>query len=559
MATSVKHSGFKRLIDRDETLAILVNGAEVIAYQADSEGAYARQQIGTNVSGYESSTYVIDGYGVSLATGYDASGSNRNSAFDVLADTGSTDLTGDTYLGAIRGRSIIGTTQTNATINGVNGIVDVGTSVDFQGNLWGGQFVLDFYGTTTFGSGAACFGGGIGVAVWNEGTTTLGGGAVLAGIDLYQVSGAPTIGTGAIDTAINIRASAAAAVWKYGIYAKTASVGKFIQLGILSSTSQTGHHLSATYPVAVDFLMDDNNTTLTNEVYIGTRNRIMLFKDASGVSIFGTRGQLKMANGVDFTTGVFAANQGYLELVGDTTANAGAKVWGYDACIEVITSKTLTIASGAYCAGIHAELTGAGSVSNSGILAGVYVDSSAATAVWPYGMYVANATIGYYCNLSAIGATGRMAQFYGTSAAPNFGDGYGAVEVDLTTSGTIAGHTAALSAWVNIPSGTTGAGNIIAAQSNGIYEVNTVTMSACELIFGLRMSAVLGDTTGWATLAPFSINTSNQAITAIFDIASGPAIGYQAGTPSSSANGTIPFAVDNGGTILYIHTYPDRN
>jgi hypothetical protein len=207
LATSIKHSGFKRLIDRTPTLAILVDGQEVVAFTKDSAGSYARQQIGTNLSGKESSTYVVDGYGVSLATGYGASSVNRNSAFDVLADTGSTDLTGDTYIGAIRGRTIIGTTQTNASINGINGIVDVGNGIDFQGNLWGGQLVLDFYGDTTLGSGASCYGGGIGVGVWNEGTTTLGAGAVLAGIDLYEIGAVGAFGSGSINPAINIRGS----------------------------------------------------------------------------------------------------------------------------------------------------------------------------------------------------------------------------------------------------------------------------------------------------------------------------------------------------------------
>jgi hypothetical protein len=173
-----------------------------------------------NLSGKESSTYVIDGYGVSLATGYGASSVNRNSAFDVLADTGSTDLTGDTYLGAVRGRTIIGTTQTNASINGINGIVDVGNGVDFQGNLWGGQLVLDFYGDSTVGSGASCFAGGIGVGVWNEGTTTLGAGAVLAGIDLYEIGAVGAYGSNSRNPAINIRGN-----WSQAMYAAIAATG----------------------------------------------------------------------------------------------------------------------------------------------------------------------------------------------------------------------------------------------------------------------------------------------------------------------------------------------
>ncbi len=147
-----------------------------------------------------------------------------------------------------------------------------------------------------------------------------------------------------------------------------------------------------------------------------------------------------------------------------------------------------------------------------------------------------------------------------TLDAANLGDGYGAVEVDLTLTGVSAGHNAALSAWLNLPSGTASAGNYLCAQTNGIYEDAGVTMNACDLIFGLRASAVLGDTTGWGALAPFSLNTGNKAITALFQIASAPAIGYAASSPSSSACGTIPIFCDAGGTnVKYLHVYPDAS
>lgn len=168
-------------------------------------------------------------------------------------------------------------------------------------------------------------------------------------------------------------------------------------IGTLSSTvSGSGRTLSATYPVVNSFCMDDATATLGNEVYIGTRNRIMLFKDQAGVSIFGTRGQIKLADGVDLGTGVFAANQGYIEMYGHSHVTSGGKVWAYDACIEIPSGKVFNIDASAYCAGLHAELTGAGTLSATGVLAGLYIDSSAATAVWPYGAYLSGCSQALY-------------------------------------------------------------------------------------------------------------------------------------------------------------------
>jgi len=176
-------------------------------------------------------------------------------------------------------------------------------------------------------------------------------------------------------------------------------------IGTLSSTAAVGRHLSATSPVVNSFCMDDNHTTLGAEVYIGTRNRVMLFHDVSACSIFATRGQLKLADTVDLATGVYAANQGYIELIGHSHVQSGAKVWGYDSCIEVPSGFVFNVDSGGYCAGLHAELTGAGTITNGGTLAGLYIDSSAATAVWPIGVKIAalGSTIGVDIGTSTTG------------------------------------------------------------------------------------------------------------------------------------------------------------
>jgi len=165
---------------------------------------------------YEALANIIDGYGVNLAQDYGAALSNRTYAMSINADTGSTDMTGDTMTGAIRGRTVVGTTQTNCSLHGIQGNIDVGT-VSFQGNIFAVAGVMDCYGDTTMGSGAAFYGGAANFTIWNEATTTVGAGGVWAGVDILQNSGKPTLGSGAINPAIHIRSSSSSTVWSVGI------------------------------------------------------------------------------------------------------------------------------------------------------------------------------------------------------------------------------------------------------------------------------------------------------------------------------------------------------
>lgn len=178
--------------------------------------------------------------------------------------------------------------------------------------------------------------------------------------------------------------------WSHGIYIEPLAVDLAIQIGVLSSTSQTGFHLTSTNNNVIDSFADDNNTTLTNAVYSNIRARTMLFKDATGISLFSVRGQIKCADEVDFGPGVFAGVQGYFETMDNTDIQDGAKVWGIDASLESPSGGTVTVDSGGILAGLHAELTGAGEFvqSSGGILAGLYIDEQVTTGKWGYGIYI---------------------------------------------------------------------------------------------------------------------------------------------------------------------------
>lgn len=168
-------------------------------------------------------------------------------------------------------------------------------------------------------------------------------------------------------------------------------------------------------------------------------------------------------------------------------------------------------------------------------------------------MVLSNAENCLGLNVTALNATtGRIADLHGSIANGNLGDGYGAVEVDLTMTGTAAGHNAATSSWVNIPTGTVGAGNYVCAMNNGVYEASAATITNAKIIFGMRAQKILGDTD--ALSFPFSVNTNNTAITAIFDVNNLTDMG-QTTNAGSDAGTLVPLMRDAGGTIKYVKLY----
>jgi hypothetical protein len=149
----------------------------------------------------------------------------------------------------------------------------------------------------------------------------------------------------------------------------------------------------------------------------------------------------------------------------------------------------------------------------------------------------------------------RAAKLAGSVANAVYGDGYGFVESELTITGTSTGHIAALTSWINIPSGTHGAGgNFLAAQNNGIYEESAATITGALVVFGMRMQCILVDTDAGG-IFPFSINVNGVTTTALFQC-NIPATDLGLVTDAGSDNGTlVPFYKDAGGNIGYVKIY----
>jgi len=224
---------------------------------------------------------------------------------------------------------------------------------------------------------------------------------------------------------------------------KFAGVGG-IAFGTLSSSSQTGVTLSASNNEVIEVYADDGNATLGNAVYSTIRSRTMLFKDCTGISLFGIRGQIKCADEIDFASGVYAPVGAYFETMDDTDIQSGAKFWGVDSSIESPANGAVTVDSGGILGGLHAELTGGGQFvqSSGGILAGLYIDEQVTTGTWGYGIYMpgnfgtnavyirntqgttALPTIDSQSTFSATSGYHVGAQFYGTVSGVGTGSVY---------------------------------------------------------------------------------------------------------------------------------------
>jgi len=153
---------------------------------------------------------------------------------------------------------------------------------------------------------------------------------------------------------------------------------------------------------------------------------------------------------------------------------------------------------------------------------------------------------------TAVAATGRLLKLSGTIAAAALTDGYGAFEVDVTLSGSPTDHSAAASAWINITGGTVPVGTYICARNDGIYETGDATITNAKLIFGARMHYLATDTDGLRF--PFSLNTNNTTITALFDCQNHSDFNLTAAA-GTAANQLLPFARNAAGSIYYVMLY----
>jgi len=242
----------------------------------------------------------------------------------------------------------------------------------------------------------------------------------------------------------------------------------------------------------------------------------------------------------------------------DTDIQSGAKFWGVDSTIESPSGGTVTVDSGGIMAGLHAELTGSGQFvqSSGGILAGLYIDEAVTTGQWGYGIYIASgaAAQGIYVTQATIGATNdRAMKISSTQAVPAMADGYGVIEKELTVTGTATGQITAESSWINLGTDAV-APSYTHVHNDGIWD-GTATLTNAYVAWA-KYQCILSSNPARCSLWELNFSGAHSEVDALFSVNSKAlALGYQAGTPTKAAVGSVPFLIDSNGSIGYIYIY----
>jgi hypothetical protein len=173
------------------------------------------------------------------------------------------------------------------------------------------------------------------------------------------------------------------------------------------------------------------------------------------------------------------------------------------------------------------------------------------------GLKITNATNGIETSLAAIGANGRIAKFAGTCAAGNMGDGYGAVETELTLSGTVAGMVAASSTWVNVTGASVACGsNVICTRNDGIYVTATGTpMANATAIIGGRLQYVADGGGNPGALYLWQTNIYDNVLTALLSVNTIADMGGSTGAASGNDYKIPLFKDETAGQVWYVNIY----
>ena len=160
-------------------------------------------------------------------------------------------------------------------------------------------------------------------------------------------------------------------------------MNRITQGAFASLVQGSGSPLATATPYILGVYADDAGVSIADSVRT-ILARTLLTVDQTGGSIRSMMGQLKLATGVDLTSGIYTGVQGYLEMAGTHSAKTGSTFSALSASVEIATA--LTIDSGGEMAGVHVETTGAGTITNNGTCAGVLIDKASGAASWPVGI-----------------------------------------------------------------------------------------------------------------------------------------------------------------------------
>lgn len=164
----------------------------------------------------------------------------------------------------------------------------------------------------------------------------------------------------------------------------------------------------------------------------------------------------------------------------------------------------------------------------------------------------------FHSNVSALGADARAHRMIATCATPAMTDGYGAFEQELTVSGTATGGINAASCWINLGTSAVVPG-YMTLRNDGIWD-GTATLTNAYISMH-KFQCLLASNP--ALLSIWELNfqqDANNEIDCLFNVNDASrALGYQAGTPTKAAVGSIPFFKQAGGATFYIYVYDEAD
>lgn len=158
---------------------------------------------------------------------------------------------------------------------------------------------------------------------------------------------------------------------------------------------------------------------------------------------------------------------------------------------------------------------------------------------------------------AALGNDARAISFKATVATPAMSDGYGAFEKELNVTGLATGAISAETTWVNLGDDAT-APSYTFCHNDGIYD-GGATLTAAYVSWA-KYQCILATNPAWCSIWELNFSGANSEIDAIFNVNDATlALGYQAGTPTKAAVGSIPFFSQAGGGIKYIYLYDEAD
>lgn len=303
-------------------------------------------------------------------------------AIRVFCDDGGVNI-GDSVRG-VQSRMLLTVDQSAGTIRALQGQLKMKDLADVTTGIYTAvQGYVEMAGTHIAKTGAtwSCFDASTEIGT----SLTIDSGGEYYGVHV-ETTGSGTITNNGTCAAIGITKASGAASWPIGLYVDYGSSTTPISVGKKANLKNSGITIPSTDDWgAVRVFTDDNGASIAQSVR-AIQGRVLLTFDQTGGSIRAVQGQVKYLDGIDTTSGVYTAVQGYNEYAATHNVKTGAVTSCIDASTEIGTA--LTVDSGGRYAGIHVETTGSGTITDNGTCAGILIDKATGAASWPVGLQI---------------------------------------------------------------------------------------------------------------------------------------------------------------------------